>query len=48
MEIAPVASAHVVVSTAGAGDLPSTIVRQIHAFQSRSLDPIVDRGAGVL
>ena len=27
---------------------PSTIVRQIHALQSRGLDPIVDRGAGVL
>ena len=29
-------------------DPPSTIVRQIHALQLGSLDPIVDRGAGVL
>ena len=50
MEIVPVASAHVIVSTAqGRVDPPSTIVRQIHALQSRrGLGPFVDRGTGVL
>ena len=43
LEIALVASAHGVVSTSpGRVDPPSTIVRQIHALQSRGLGPVVD------
>ena len=49
MENVPIASAHVIVSTAqGLFDLSSTIVRQIHVLQPRGLDPNVDRGTGVL